>query len=179
MAATKHLWAVGFEDTGQAEELRDRITRLGRDSDGLNLKDVAVVVVDESPSMRIGQRRKFAEDALEEVTQKLKAFKDIDLRVVHAGAPDANAPMADTGTCFRNAKRAVWAASSSRGEGALLSVLSLGRAAQALQIAPSNRSGSLPQDCAAAQRYSARWPPLLESNFHEASTASASCGSAR
>jgi hypothetical protein len=61
-------------------------------------KDVAVVVVDESPSMRIGQRRQFAEQALGAVTQRLNAFKDLDVRIVHAGAPDANAPMADTGT---------------------------------------------------------------------------------
>jgi hypothetical protein len=61
-------------------------------------KDVAVVVVDESPSMRIGERRKYAEDALEAVTQRLGALKDLDVRIVHAGAPDANAPMADTGT---------------------------------------------------------------------------------
>ena len=61
-------------------------------------KDVAVVVVDESPSMRIGQRRQIADDTLKSVTQRIESFKDLDLRVVHAGAPDANAPMADTGT---------------------------------------------------------------------------------
>ena len=61
-------------------------------------KDVAVVVVDDSPSMRIGQRRQYADQALQAVTQRLAAFKDLDVRVVHAGAPDANAPMADTGT---------------------------------------------------------------------------------
>jgi hypothetical protein len=61
-------------------------------------KDVAVVVVDDSPSMHIGQRRQYADDALQAVTQRLAALKDLDVRVVHAGAPDANAPMADTGT---------------------------------------------------------------------------------
>ncbi|HLI21155.1 MAG TPA: hypothetical protein VKV32_08560 [Stellaceae bacterium] len=61
-------------------------------------KDVAVVVVDDSPSMRIGQRRQYADAALAQVTQQLAQFKDLDVRVVHAGAPDANAPMADTGT---------------------------------------------------------------------------------
>jgi hypothetical protein len=61
-------------------------------------KDVAVVVVDDSPSMRIGQRRQYADEALQAVTQRLAALKDLDVRVVHAGAPDANAPMADTGT---------------------------------------------------------------------------------
>jgi hypothetical protein len=61
-------------------------------------KDVAVVVVDESPSMRIGDRRTYAQQALDAVTQRLETFKDLDVRVIHAGAPDANAPMADTGT---------------------------------------------------------------------------------
>ncbi len=61
-------------------------------------KDVAVVVVDNSPSMRIGDRRGEADRALETVTQRLAAFKDLDVRVVHAGAPDPDAPMADTGT---------------------------------------------------------------------------------
>ena len=61
-------------------------------------KDVAVVVVDDSPSMRIGQRRQYADDALKAITDKLAQFKDLDVRVIHAGAPDANAPMADTGT---------------------------------------------------------------------------------
>ncbi len=61
-------------------------------------KDLAVVVVDESPSMRIGDRRQEADNALAAVTQRLENFKDLDLRVIHAGAPDANAPMADTGT---------------------------------------------------------------------------------
>ncbi len=61
-------------------------------------KDIAVVVVDESPSMRIGNRRAEANAALDAVTQRLQGFKDLDVRVVHAGAPDANAPMADTGT---------------------------------------------------------------------------------
>ena len=48
--------------------------------------------------MRIGQRRQYADEALQAVTQHLAALKDLDVRVVHAGAPDANAPMADTGT---------------------------------------------------------------------------------
>src|SRR5580692_11184049 len=56
-------------------------------------KDVAVVVVDDSPSMRIGQRRQYADAALQSVTQKLAAFKDLDVRVVHAGAPDPDAPL--------------------------------------------------------------------------------------
>jgi hypothetical protein len=62
------------------------------------LRDVAAVVVDDSPSMRIGERRQFAQTALESITQKLARLKDLDVRVIHAGAPDPNAPLADTGT---------------------------------------------------------------------------------
>ncbi len=61
-------------------------------------RDVAAVVVDDSPSMRIGERRRYAEEALRHVTQRLEQFKDLDVRVVHAGAPDPNAGLADNGT---------------------------------------------------------------------------------
>ncbi len=60
--------------------------------------DVAAVVVDDSPSMRIGERRKYADDALQSVLDKLKQQKNLDVRVVHAGAPDPNAALADNGT---------------------------------------------------------------------------------
>jgi len=61
-------------------------------------RDVAVVVVDDSPSMRIGDRRRLADDALDEVTERLKQFPDLDVRVVHAGAPDAGGGLFDEGT---------------------------------------------------------------------------------
>jgi len=61
-------------------------------------RDVAAVVVDDSPSMRIGERRRYAEEALRHVMQRLEQFKDLDVRVVHAGAPDPNAGLADNGT---------------------------------------------------------------------------------
>jgi uncharacterized membrane protein len=44
MSTIRHLWAVGFDDTERADEVRDRITKLGRYSDDLMIKDVAVVV---------------------------------------------------------------------------------------------------------------------------------------
>jgi hypothetical protein len=66
--------------------------------DRLPQRDVAVVVADDSPSMRIGDRRKYAQDALEQVTDKLKAYRDLDVRVVHAGAAEPGAGLADTGT---------------------------------------------------------------------------------
>ena len=66
-------------------------------------RDVAVIVVDDSPSMRIGERRQFAATALDQVTEKLKALPDLDLRIVHAGAPEAGAGLADNGTRLYNA----------------------------------------------------------------------------
>ncbi|HLJ63078.1 MAG TPA: hypothetical protein VKT70_03160, partial [Stellaceae bacterium] len=59
-------------------------------------KDVAAIVVDESPSMRIGERRHLADDALADLTRRLSAFKDLEVRVVHAGAADGT--LGDTGT---------------------------------------------------------------------------------
>ncbi len=60
--------------------------------------DVAAVVVDDSPSMRIGERRRYADEALQHVTDRLKQFHDLDVRVIHAGAPDPDAALADNGT---------------------------------------------------------------------------------
>jgi hypothetical protein len=48
-------------------------------------KDVAVVVVDESASQRIGDRRARAEAALASLTRDLSRFEDLELRVVRAG----------------------------------------------------------------------------------------------
>ncbi|WP_207456052.1 hypothetical protein [Azospirillum sp. SYSU D00513] len=50
------------------------------------IKDVAVVVVDASPSQNIGERRARAERALADLTERLKAFDDLEVRVVRAGA---------------------------------------------------------------------------------------------
>ncbi len=61
-------------------------------------RDMAVVVVDDSPSMRIGDRQSRAAEALQHVTERLKQFRDLDVRIVHAGAPDPNGALADTGT---------------------------------------------------------------------------------
>ena len=61
-------------------------------------RDVAAVVVDDSPSMRIGERRKYADEALAQITRQLQGLKNLDVRIIHAGAPDPNAALADTGT---------------------------------------------------------------------------------
>ncbi|MBP2229009.1 hypothetical protein J2847_002301 [Azospirillum agricola] len=57
------------------------------------IKDVAVIVVDDSPSQAIGDRRARAEQALAGLTERLKAFNDLEVRVVRAGdgAGDATA----------------------------------------------------------------------------------------
>jgi len=39
-----HLWAIGYDDTERAGQVRDEITRLGWDSHYLLLDDIAVVV---------------------------------------------------------------------------------------------------------------------------------------
>jgi hypothetical protein len=60
--------------------------------------DVAVVVVDDSPSQRIGDRARYTREALMQVTERLGRYKDLDLRIVHAGQPEENAALADNGT---------------------------------------------------------------------------------
>ena len=51
------------------------------------LHDVAIVVVDESPSQQIGNRTQATEAALKALTERLGHEKDLDLRVVRAGKP--------------------------------------------------------------------------------------------
>src|SRR5437660_536345 len=51
------------------------------------LRDVAVVVVDESPSQQIGQRQEACEAALAALTERLQHERDLDLRVIRAGKP--------------------------------------------------------------------------------------------
>ena len=44
MTACTNLWAVGFDDTGRAAQVRDEITRLAWEKHQLILRDVAVAV---------------------------------------------------------------------------------------------------------------------------------------
>ena len=44
MAKSGHLWAIGYDDMGRANQVRDEIVRLGWDKHYLLLDDVAVVV---------------------------------------------------------------------------------------------------------------------------------------
>ncbi|MBV9019012.1 MAG: hypothetical protein JO213_17085 [Alphaproteobacteria bacterium] len=60
------------------------------------LRDVAVVVVDESPSQQIGNRAQATEAALASLTERLGHERDLDVRVVRAGKTQPGA--ADDGT---------------------------------------------------------------------------------
>jgi hypothetical protein len=61
-------------------------------------RDVAVVVVDESASQRIGDRMQVTEAALAHVSERLARYKDLDVRVVRAGKPDETTALSDNGT---------------------------------------------------------------------------------
>ncbi|WP_029007547.1 membrane protein [Azospirillum halopraeferens] len=49
------------------------------------IRDVAVIVVDDSPSQAVGDRRARAERALSDLTERLERFDDLEVRVVRAG----------------------------------------------------------------------------------------------
>ncbi len=53
------------------------------------LTDIALVVVDDSPSQSIGDRRARTETALAELREKLAAVPDLETRVIRAGRADA------------------------------------------------------------------------------------------
>ncbi|MEQ9639667.1 MAG: hypothetical protein RIM84_06535 [Alphaproteobacteria bacterium] len=53
------------------------------------LNDIAVVVIDESPSQRFGDRQQATADALAEVEQRLAQLPNLEVRVVSGGRPKA------------------------------------------------------------------------------------------
>ena len=57
MSATAHLWAIGYDDMGRAEQVRDEITRLGWEQHYLLLEDVAVVVRHPDGSFTFDRKR--------------------------------------------------------------------------------------------------------------------------
>jgi hypothetical protein len=59
-------------------------------------RDVAIVILDDSPSQSIGDRRQASEAALKTVEKRLAREPDLDVRVVRAGAPQPGAE--DEGT---------------------------------------------------------------------------------
>ena len=50
------------------------------------LRDVAVVIIDDSASQNLEERRKRSDEALEQVRQQIQRLGNIDLRIVRAGA---------------------------------------------------------------------------------------------
>jgi hypothetical protein len=72
------------------------------------IPDVALVVVDQSISQRIGQRAARTEAALKRIEAKLRGRKDLELRVVRAGlARDGNSLLPDGTHLFGAIRRAL------------------------------------------------------------------------
>ncbi|MBO0739693.1 MAG: hypothetical protein J2P48_24665, partial [Alphaproteobacteria bacterium] len=59
-------------------------------------RDTAIIVVDDSPSQRIGDRQRVTEQALATLKDRLAHQRDLDVRVVRAGQPQTGA--GDDGT---------------------------------------------------------------------------------
>ena len=59
-------------------------------------RDTAIIVVDESPSQRIGDRQHATEEALAALSERLAHERDLDVRVIRAGKPQPGA--GDDGT---------------------------------------------------------------------------------
>src|SRR5208282_899591 len=59
-------------------------------------RDIAIVIVDDSPSQRIGDRQRATEAALAALKDRLSRERDLDLRVIRAGRPQPGA--GDDGT---------------------------------------------------------------------------------
>ena len=59
-------------------------------------RDTAIIVVDESPSQRIGQRQQATDEALAALSDRLGHEPDLDVRVIRAGKPQPGA--GDDGT---------------------------------------------------------------------------------
>jgi hypothetical protein len=54
-------------------------------------RDIAIIVVDESPSQRVGDRQRATEAALAAFKDRLSRERDLDLRVIRAGKPQPGA----------------------------------------------------------------------------------------
>ncbi|UKJ75467.1 hypothetical protein [Azospirillum brasilense] len=84
------------------------------------IKDVAVVVLDASPSQNIGDRRARAEAELERLTERLKSFDDLELRVVRAGDAESGASAINETHLFDALNRAMADVPRRRMAGAVL-----------------------------------------------------------
>ncbi|MBI1206642.1 MAG: hypothetical protein GC191_05050 [Azospirillum sp.] len=83
------------------------------------VKDVAVIVVDDSPSQKLGDRAARAARALDDLRARLARFDDLVVRVVHSAASDAGAAINDT-RLFEALGRAVADVPRQRRAGAVL-----------------------------------------------------------
>ncbi|MBL8706130.1 MAG: hypothetical protein JNM30_14870 [Rhodospirillales bacterium] len=63
-----------------------------------NLPDIALLVVDESASNRVGDRAQQREEAVKRLKERLKDERDLELREVRAGAADASLAGGEEGT---------------------------------------------------------------------------------
>jgi hypothetical protein len=84
------------------------------------LPDVAVVVVDDSPSQNIGQRRERTEAALKTLQDRLGHEKGLELRVVHAGAQQNSLSGNDGTRLFEAVERALGDVPRSRLAGVIM-----------------------------------------------------------
>ena len=85
------------------------------------LPDVAVAVIDDSPSMGIGTRRQQAAEAEAALKAKFAHIPNLELRVVHAGGPAAKLGPSDDGTrLFEALNRALADTPRERVAGAVL-----------------------------------------------------------
>ena len=64
-------------------------------------RDVAIIIVDDSPSQSIGDRRQATETALAAVKKRLAGEPDLDVRVIRAGA-SRRAPATREPGCSRH-----------------------------------------------------------------------------
>ncbi|WP_370151968.1 hypothetical protein [Ferrovibrio sp.] len=71
---------------------------VARREERAELPDIAVMVVDDSLSQGIGQRRQQAEAAETALREKLAAIDNLDIRVIRAGKPEAGQAERDEGT---------------------------------------------------------------------------------
>lgn len=71
-------------------------------------RDVVAVVVDESASQKIGERAAQTEKALADLTEQLERMRDVDIRVIRAGASDGSRKVPVDGTrLFEDVQRAM------------------------------------------------------------------------
>ncbi|MBI3453085.1 MAG: hypothetical protein HY057_09745 [Rhodospirillales bacterium] len=103
------------------------------------LTDVALVVVDESPSQGLGERRRRTEAGLQAVETRLAQYKDLEVRTIRAGAPRAGGGGGEGTRLFEAVERALADVPKSRVAGVIL--LTDGQVHDAPQPGPDGALG--------------------------------------